>query len=141
MLEPLGDDLFDGDLLETESDDPDSQVSPAYSFAMNSLSRLANAVRGNVIGTEFLESLNQGMIDKDWKIRHKSVVPLGLISKGCSKIMVKDMQRFVDKIQNLSWPWDAHLRLVAVITRAMNDYRYPLIQTRFRRKWKRKIEA
>ncbi|KAI5648154.1 hypothetical protein M9H77_34159 [Catharanthus roseus] len=153
MLEPLGDDLFDGDLLETESDDPDSQVSPAYSFAMDSLSRLANAVRGNVIGAEFLESLNQGLIDKDWKIRHKSVVTLGLISKGCSKIMVKDMQRFVDKIQNLSW--DSHLRvrrrairtvaqfckdfspylqeqfhsqLVAIITRAMDDYRNPLIQ-------------
>lgn len=39
------------------------------------------------------------------------------------QIMVKDMQRFVDKIQNLSWPWDAHLR---VRRRAIHTFRRTL---------------
>lgn len=70
------------------SDDKNEGELSMCSYAMESLDRLAIALGGNVIVPSCPACLFNFLHDQDWRIRHAAVTAIGLISEGCSKVIL-----------------------------------------------------
>ncbi|KAK4360035.1 hypothetical protein RND71_022264 [Anisodus tanguticus] len=86
------------------SDDENEGEFSSCGYAMESLDRLAIALGGNVIVLSCPLSLFNFLHNEVWEIRHAAVTAIGLISEGCSKVIVvssKDMEQLVETIVKL----------------------------------------
>ncbi|PHT99764.1 hypothetical protein BC332_29552 [Capsicum chinense] len=74
------------------------------SYGKESLGRLAIALGGNVIVPNLPPTIFTFLDHEDWQIRYAVVTAIGVISKGCSKVIVvssKDMKHLVETIVKL----------------------------------------
>ncbi|XP_049361572.1 uncharacterized protein LOC125826294 [Solanum verrucosum] len=84
----------------TSDDENEGQLSMC-SYAMESLDRLAIALGGSVIVPCCAVGLFDLLHDQNWRIRHAAVTAIGLISEGCSKALLLEMEKLVQTIVKL----------------------------------------
>ncbi|KAJ8551721.1 hypothetical protein K7X08_021736 [Anisodus acutangulus] len=104
------------------SDDENEGDFSSCGYAMESLDRLAIALGGNVIVPSGPLSLFNFLHNEVWEIRHAAVPAIGLISEGCSKVIVvssKDMEQLVETIVKLIL--DEHPRVRWATIRAIGQ--------------------
>lgn len=61
-------------------------------YGKENLDRLAMALGGNVIVPSCPVCLFKFLHDEDWKIRHAAITAIGLISEGCSKVLLQEIR-------------------------------------------------
>ncbi|KAH0648316.1 hypothetical protein KY285_033564 [Solanum tuberosum] len=83
------------------SDDENEGQLSMCSYAMESLDRLAIALGGSVIVPCCAVGLFDLFHDQNWRIRHAAVTAIGLISEGCSKALLLEMEKLVQTIVKL----------------------------------------
>lgn len=138
---------------EASSDDFNEGETGLFFYAMESLGRLAVALRGNAIVPNQPDFLPEFFGDADWKMRHAAVIAIRSISEGCSKVLKEHLGEVVEKILLLSRDphtrvrWAAinaigqfskdlapelqqkfHQQLVPELLTAMDDFRNPRVQ-------------
>ncbi|KAJ8526273.1 hypothetical protein K7X08_028750 [Anisodus acutangulus] len=99
------------------SDDENEGEFRSCGYAMESLDRLAIALGGNVIVPSCPSSLFNFLHNEVWEIRHAAVTAIGLISEGCSKVIVvssKDMEQLVETIVKLIHDEHPRVRWAAI---------------------------
>ncbi|KAM3283396.1 importin-5-like [Capsicum chacoense] len=83
------------------SDDGNEGVLSMCSYAMVGLNRLAVALGGSVIVPSCHSCLSTFLGSQEWRGRHAAVTAIGLISEGCSKALLLEMEKLVETIVNL----------------------------------------
>ncbi|PHT99851.1 hypothetical protein BC332_29639 [Capsicum chinense] len=83
------------------SDDGNEGVLSMCSYAMVSLNRLAVALGGSVIVPCCHSCLSTFLGSQEWRGRRAAVTAIGLISEGCSKGLLLEMEKLVETIVNL----------------------------------------
>ncbi|CAN4114708.1 unnamed protein product [Withania somnifera] len=113
-----------------------------------------NCIRGDVIVPSCPASCFNFLHDQAWRIRHAAVTAIGLISEGCSKALLLEMDKLVETIVNLihdghprvRWATihsigqlskhlsprfqeQYHQQLLPALIQVLDDFDYPRVQT------------
>ncbi|PSR99978.1 Importin-5 like [Actinidia chinensis var. chinensis] len=117
------------------SDENNAGESDVFLYGMESLGRLASALRGNAIVPNHPDFLPEFWADKDWRKRHAAVTALRLISEGTSKVLQEHLERTVEKLLLLSR--DPHPRVRWAVMSAIGQLSKdlaPQLQQQFHQK-------
>ncbi|KAG5592162.1 hypothetical protein H5410_042676 [Solanum commersonii] len=109
----------------TSDDENEGQLSMC-TYAMESLDRLAIALEGSVIVPCCAVGLFDLLHDQNWRIRHAAVTAIGLISEGCSKALLLEMEKLVQTIVKLIH--EEHPRVCWVTIRTIEQYHQQLLR-------------
>ncbi|XP_076938844.1 uncharacterized protein LOC143607196 isoform X1 [Bidens hawaiensis] len=136
-----------------ESEDEDVGESSNYSFGQECLDRLAIALGGNTIVPVASELLPAYLAAPEWEKHNAALVALAQIAEGCSKVMIKNLERVVTMVLNSFQDphprvrWGAinaigqlstdlgpdlqvqfHQRVLPALASAMDDFQNPRVQ-------------
>ncbi|XP_057469428.1 uncharacterized protein LOC130758510 [Actinidia eriantha] len=117
------------------SDENNAGESDVLLYGMESLGRLAAALRGNAIVDNHPDFLPEFWADKDWRKRHAAVTALRLISEGTSKVLQEHLEKTVEKLLPLSR--DPHPRVRWAVMSAIGQLSKdlaPQLQQQFHQK-------
>ncbi|KAL9233010.1 hypothetical protein vseg_008055 [Gypsophila vaccaria] len=82
------------------SEDEDAGETSNYSVAQECLDRLAMALGGNTIVPVAYELLPAFLAAPEWQKHHAALICLAQIAEGCSKVMIKNLDRVVPMVLN-----------------------------------------
>nr|XP_033514870.1 importin-5-like isoform X6 [Nicotiana tomentosiformis] len=106
-----------------------------FSFGKECLDRFSRALGGKSIAHIAIEQLCTYLDAPEWEKRHAAIFALDFIAKGCSKVMIKNLEQVVDMVLNCFE--DPHPRVRWAACRAISslliDFR-PVMQERYHNK-------
>lgn len=92
-----------------ESEDEDAGESSNYSVGQECLDRLSISLGGNTIIPVASEQLPAYLAAPEWEKHHAALIAIAQIAEGCSKVMIKNLERVVSMV--LSSFQDPHPRV------------------------------
>lgn len=119
MLVHIGDDPCWGDAINDDGNEGELSM---CSYGKESLGRLAIVLGGSVIVPNLPSTIFNFLDHEDWQIHYSVVTAIGVISEGCSKVIVicsKDMKHLVETIVKLIF--DNHPRVRWVVIHAVGQ--------------------
>ncbi|KAM3283375.1 importin-5 [Capsicum chacoense] len=116
MLVHIGDDPCWGNAVNDDGNEGELSM---CSYGKESLGRLAIALGGSVIVPNLPSTIFNFLDHEDWQIRYAVVTAIGVISEGCSKVIVvcsNDMKLLVETIVKLISDNHPRVRWAAIHT-------------------------
>ncbi|KAK4773555.1 hypothetical protein SAY87_028574 [Trapa incisa] len=92
-----------------ETEDEDAGETSNYSVGQECLDRLSISLGGNTIVPVASEQLPSYMAAPEWQKHHAALISIAQIAEGCSKVMIKNLDRVVSMV--LSSFQDPHPRV------------------------------